>query len=122
MTDDHRPVVDALLDTFGGSLFGVGEFDGDNYELLYITDDAEADYPEKLLDQIRSDLVLETLRKRSLEEQFPTGGEYRYTAIGFEEMTVFLFLRSPAQGLVVSIGSDYFDDVDDVYEVCQPFL
>lgn len=122
--DRQPPVVDALLELCGDALRGVGEFQEDDYQLLYMRDDVSAQYSTEELDRIWRDMILESLRRQPLEGQFVAGGDYLFSAIGFEESVVFLVSHARGEGLVFSMDWGYFprlsEAIETVHELTGP--
>lgn len=111
--------VDALLEVFGDNLRGIGEFSGESYQIHYLRDDIGDQYTEEEFVSIWRDMILESLRKRPLEKQFVAAGEYVFTAIGFEQSTVFMLARSEREGFVISIDQEYLSDVNRLIDTIR---
>lgn len=120
MPSQTPSLIAELREEVGDSLRSAAEYDRDGYQFFYLRKDVDKQYTRDELDDIFDDVVLETLRTHYLEQQFH-GGAYQCSALGFEEMMVFQFVREDFQGLLVSIDKDCSIDLNAFFDICKEY-
>lgn len=120
MASSAPSLISELQEEVGESLRSVAEYEEESYTFLYLRRDVDTQYTRAELNQIFDDVMLETLRSDFLEAQFH-GGDYQCSALGFEEMMVFQFVRGDFQGLLVSLDRDCSIDLNSFFEICGKY-
>lgn len=101
-TDDRdSPIVERLLGAYGNDLQGVMTYEGDEYNVLYLRGDLEAEYDEDAIAEVYDEAILESMMTTRYEDVFAFG-ELEYVVRGFERVAVVQVFGDETRGIVYS--------------------
>lgn len=103
------------------NLRAIAEYSQDGYQFQYLCEKVDNQYSTKEFDEIFNDLLLETMRSEVLEQRF-NDATHEFSALGFEEMVLFQFVRDEFDGVLVSIEKDCTLDLDSFVETCFAYI
>lgn len=118
---DYDEMVERLRATAGQSLLGVGRYDADEFEVLYISENFATRYPQDKLSDIAHDMYLEHISSEHQENLLYDFGELRATVRLFEGGAAFHVPTGETTGFGFGVEMDAMSDAVELVDVCLDY-
>ncbi|WP_101295392.1 hypothetical protein [Halegenticoccus soli] len=121
MSTDFAPLVDRAREVAGEALLGVGRYDGDSYEVLYISAEFAARYPAERLEKIAHDMYLEHLSNEYQKTLLYDFGELHATVRLFDGGIAIHVPMSESTGVAFGVEATTLSVAEDLVRACREY-
>ena len=118
---DYERMVERLRATADEALLGVGRYDADQFEVLYISENFATRYPMDKLGDIAQDMYLEHISSEHQENLLYDFGELHATIRLFEGGAAFHVPTGETTGFGFGIEMEAMSDAVDLVDICLDY-
>lgn len=118
---DFESLVERMRTHVGDALLGLGWYDTDSYEVIYVSDNFATRYPEDKLADIAHDMYLEHISGEYQETLLYDFGELRGTLRLFEEGVAFHVPTGETTGFGFGVEIEAMPEAVALIDVCLEF-